>query len=128
MVKKARSVHECSECGYSSPKWLGRCPECGSWGSMEERTVGAATGAAKAAVSGAAPTGLTPTSPAVPIGKVQVQWLGQAATRITTPGGKVIVIDPWLTTNPKTPEQYKKLEALGRIDLILVTHAHILQL
>ncbi|MGV3656284.1 MAG: metal-dependent hydrolase [Noviherbaspirillum sp.] len=63
-------------------------------------------------------------APAVPIGKVQVQWLGQAATRITTPGGKVIVIDPWLSTNPNTPEQYKRLEALGRVDLILVTHAH----
>jgi len=34
------------------------------------------------------------------------------------------VIDPWLTTNPKTPEQYKKLEALGKVDLILVTHGH----
>jgi L-ascorbate metabolism protein UlaG (beta-lactamase superfamily) len=57
-------------------------------------------------------------------GKTEVLWLGQAATRITTPGGKVIVIDPWLTTNPKTPEAYKKLEALGKVDLILVTHGH----
>lgn len=57
-------------------------------------------------------------------GKVQVQWLGQSATKITTPSGKVIVIDPWLTTNPKTPMEYKKLEALGKVDLILVTHAH----
>ena len=57
-------------------------------------------------------------------GKAEVQWLGQATTRITTPGGKVIVIDPWLTTNPKTPEAFKKLEALGKVDLILVTHGH----
>src|SRR5690242_1891630 len=57
-------------------------------------------------------------------GKVEVLWLGQSATRITTPGGKVIVIDPWLTTNPKTPAPYKNLDALGHIDLILVTHAH----
>ena len=57
-------------------------------------------------------------------GKTEVQWLGQATTRITTPGGKVIVIDPWLTTNPKTPEAYKKLDALGKVDLILVTHGH----
>lgn len=57
-------------------------------------------------------------------GKVEVQWLGQATTRITTPGGKVIVIDPWLTNNPKSPEAYKKLEALGKVDLILVTHGH----
>jgi L-ascorbate metabolism protein UlaG (beta-lactamase superfamily) len=56
--------------------------------------------------------------------KVQVQWLGQATTKITTPGGKVIVIDPWLTSNPKTPDEFKKLEALGKVDLVLVTHAH----
>ncbi|MFS8976730.1 metal-dependent hydrolase [Cupriavidus necator] len=51
-------------------------------------------------------------------------WLGQAATRITTPGGKVIVIDPWLTNNPKTPAGFKQLQALGKVDVILVTHAH----
>ncbi|WP_151448866.1 metal-dependent hydrolase [Lacisediminimonas profundi] len=56
--------------------------------------------------------------------KTQVQWLGQASTKITTPGGKVIVIDPWLTSNPKTPAAYKNLEALGKVDLILVTHGH----
>jgi L-ascorbate metabolism protein UlaG (beta-lactamase superfamily) len=57
-------------------------------------------------------------------GKTEVQWLGQATTRITTPGGKVIVIDPWVTSNPKTPAQYKSLEALGKVDLVLVTHGH----
>jgi L-ascorbate metabolism protein UlaG (beta-lactamase superfamily) len=57
-------------------------------------------------------------------GKTEVLWLGQAATRITTPGGKVIMIDPWLTSNPKTPANFKELSALGKIDLILVTHAH----
>ena len=56
--------------------------------------------------------------------KTEVQWLGQSAFKITTPGGKVIVIDPYLTANPKTPEQYRKLEALGHVDLILVTHGH----
>src|SRR5437867_12860627 len=39
-------------------------------------------------------------------GKAEIQWLGQAAAKITTPGGKVSVIDPWPTTNPKTPAQY----------------------
>src|SRR3954447_5447978 len=57
-------------------------------------------------------------------GKTEVLWLGQASTRITTPGGKVIVIDPWLTSNPKTPAAWKDLKALGKVDLILVTHAH----
>lgn len=57
-------------------------------------------------------------------GKVEVQWLGQAAFRITTPGGKVIVIDPWLKTNPRTPPEYKDLKALGKVDVVLVTHGH----
>jgi L-ascorbate metabolism protein UlaG (beta-lactamase superfamily) len=54
----------------------------------------------------------------------ELLWLGQSAFRITTPGGKVIVIDPFLTKNPKTPPQYKNLDALGKVDLLLVTHAH----
>ena len=57
-------------------------------------------------------------------GKTEVLWLGQAAFKITTPGGKVIVIDPWLKTNPKTPAAFKDLAALGKVDVVLVTHAH----
>ncbi len=57
-------------------------------------------------------------------GKVEVLWLGQAAMRVTTPTGKVIMIDPWLINNPKTPAQYKNLDAVGKLDVILVTHAH----
>jgi L-ascorbate metabolism protein UlaG (beta-lactamase superfamily) len=56
--------------------------------------------------------------------KVEMLWLGQSAWKITTPGGKVIVIDPFLVLNPKTPAEYKKLDALGKVDLVLVTHAH----
>ena len=56
--------------------------------------------------------------------KVEVHWLGQASTKLTTLTGKVIVIDPFLTGNPKTPPQYKSLDALGKVDVILVTHGH----
>ncbi|UDM48726.1 metal-dependent hydrolase [Cupriavidus sp. MP-37] len=63
------------------------------------------------------------TTPAA-AGKTEVLWLGHAAVRITSPGGKVIVIDPWLSTNPKTPAGFRQLPALGKVDLILVTHAH----
>ncbi|MGE5217170.1 MAG: metal-dependent hydrolase [Chloroflexota bacterium] len=54
----------------------------------------------------------------------ELLWLGQSAIKLTTPGGKVIVIDPYLTKNPKTPEQYRNLDNLGKVDLVLVTHAH----
>ena len=57
-------------------------------------------------------------------GKTEVLWLGQSAFRITTPGGKVIVTDPWLKLNPLTPAAYKNLEALGKVDVLLVTHGH----
>jgi len=63
--------------------------------------------------------------PATASGKVEVLWLGQSAFRITTPGGKVIVTDPWLKQNPLTPAEYKNLEALGKIDVLLVTHGHL---
>jgi L-ascorbate metabolism protein UlaG (beta-lactamase superfamily) len=55
---------------------------------------------------------------------VQLRWLGQAAFQITSPGGKVIVTDPWLRTNPLTPAAYKQLEVFGRLDGVLVTHGH----
>jgi L-ascorbate metabolism protein UlaG (beta-lactamase superfamily) len=57
-------------------------------------------------------------------GKLEVHWLGQATFKITTPGGKVIVTDPFLTGNPKTPAEYKDLAKLGKVDLVLVTHGH----
>jgi L-ascorbate metabolism protein UlaG (beta-lactamase superfamily) len=53
-----------------------------------------------------------------------LQWYGQSAFKITSPGGKVIVIDPFITKNPKTPEAFKDLSKLGNVDLILVTHGH----
>jgi len=54
----------------------------------------------------------------------EIQWYGQAAFKITTSGGKVILIDPFITRNPKTPEALKDLGQLGQVDLILVTHGH----
>ena len=56
--------------------------------------------------------------------QVEVLWLGHATVRITSTTGKVIVIDPFLKKNPRTPAKYKDLAALGKVDLILVTHGH----
>ena len=35
-VKKGKTKYMCSECGYSSLKWMGKCPNCDSWGTFEE--------------------------------------------------------------------------------------------
>ncbi|MDH3700772.1 MAG: metal-dependent hydrolase [Alphaproteobacteria bacterium] len=55
---------------------------------------------------------------------VKVQWFGQAAFKITTPGGKIIMVDPFITKNPKTPKELKDLSKLGKVNLVLVTHGH----
>lgn len=37
MAKKNGSImYKCSNCGYSQPRWLGRCPECSEWNTLEE--------------------------------------------------------------------------------------------
>ncbi len=35
-MAKIKSVYICSECGYESPKWYGKCPSCGEWNTMNE--------------------------------------------------------------------------------------------
>lgn len=63
MAKKPRVIHTCTECGYSSPKWLGRCPECGSWGTLQEE--------APVAAGPVKTTALAPSAPAHPITKIE---------------------------------------------------------
>ncbi len=36
-MKGAKTIFVCSECGYTSRKWLGKCPECESWNTLEEQ-------------------------------------------------------------------------------------------
>ena len=35
-MAKTKSTFECMACGYQSPKWMGKCPNCGAWNQMEE--------------------------------------------------------------------------------------------
>lgn len=42
-MSKYKTKYACQECGYESPKWMGKCPGCGSWNTLvEEVTVKAA--------------------------------------------------------------------------------------
>ncbi|WEG12698.1 DNA repair protein RadA [Pullulanibacillus sp. KACC 23026] len=43
-MAKSKSVFFCQECGYESPKWMGKCPGCKSWNSMVEETIKASSG------------------------------------------------------------------------------------
>lgn len=53
--------------------------------------------------------------------KLSITWIGHGTFLLISPGGKRVLIDPWLTENPSCPEQFKKIE---KADIILVTHAH----
>src|SRR6478609_7765521 len=35
-MSKAKSHFACQGCGYQSPKWLGKCPDCGAWNTLAE--------------------------------------------------------------------------------------------
>ncbi len=59
-------------------------------------------------------------------GQTKVQWFGHAAFKITTPKGKVLWIDPWLSNplNPSVNEKRNPLDDVQKADYILVTHGH----
>ena len=39
MANKEKTVYVCKECGYDSPKWIGKCPACGAWNTFVEQIV-----------------------------------------------------------------------------------------
>lgn len=55
--------------------------------------------------------------------ETRIKWFGHAAFSITTPKGKVLLIDPWIT-NPSNPETRDPLAAVSKVDYILLTHGH----
>jgi DNA repair protein RadA/Sms len=38
-MTKIKTVFACQNCGYQAPKWLGKCPDCGSWNSLVEEQI-----------------------------------------------------------------------------------------
>jgi len=52
---------------------------------------------------------------------IKITWLGHATFRVETPQGRTVLIDPWVTGNPKCPEKEK---SFSRVDVMLCTHGH----
>jgi L-ascorbate metabolism protein UlaG (beta-lactamase superfamily) len=53
--------------------------------------------------------------------RTKLTWLGHATFLLDTPGGKRVLIDPWVMNNPACPEELKDP---GPLDFMLVTHGH----
>ena len=91
------------------------------WTGLRKFAIGTALGALIVAI---AIIGLNVlSSNAQPSGITQLQWYGQSAFKLTTPSGKVLLIDPWIE-NPLNPNGKADVAALNQVDLILVTHGH----
>ena len=63
-MAKARSQYRCSECRHVTAKWVGRCLECGTWGSVDEAAVLSAVRSGNRAV-------VSPSSAAIPISSIE---------------------------------------------------------
>lgn len=63
-MAKARTQYRCSECQHTTGKWVGRCPECGTWGTVDEAPV------LTAVAGGAGRRSVAPSSSAVPISSI----------------------------------------------------------
>lgn len=74
-MAKTRSVAVCSECGRHEAKWVGRCPECGAWGSMREQVT-----TPSPAVAAARHAPVRPERLALPIAQVPLDEHGRLPT------------------------------------------------
>jgi DNA repair protein RadA/Sms len=74
--KNSKTLFCCQTCGYQTPKWMGRCPDCGAWDSIvEERTAsGSLTGSIRN-------RSLAPVAP-VPIDSIELEYEHRLLTRI----------------------------------------------
>ncbi len=60
-MPKIKSVYICSQCGYESPKWYGKCPGCGEWNTMNEELKEASKPAVRSGFTRSSGISLTPT-------------------------------------------------------------------
>src|SRR5437588_336016 len=75
-VSRPASLHVCSDCAHSSPKWFGQCPGCGAWNTLVEERAPAA-GAGRGRLGG----GAAPVSP-VPLAEVRAPAVERLETGI----------------------------------------------
>ncbi len=78
------ALFECTECGWRSARWAGRCGDCGAWGSVAERAaVGGTGGSNRAAKSRPQLRAVPPITAALPIGKVDADAARARPTGMT---------------------------------------------
>src|SRR5512140_406208 len=74
IAAKQRTVFACTECGQQSPKWMGQCPACRTWNTLQEELVAPEP-------KGATPRGWGAASAARPLPLREVEGAEEARTR-----------------------------------------------
>ncbi|EME23999.1 DNA repair protein RadA [Rhodococcus triatomae] len=69
-MAKSKTSYRCTACQYTVAKWVGRCPECGEWGSVEESAPVLAAVSNRPGATAARGAALVPNSPATPLSQV----------------------------------------------------------
>lgn len=78
MAKKPTVQYECSECGWTTSKWIGQCRECSAWGTLEEKAPMVASASKSASAQP-----LTPQSKAAPISQVSADVARYRSTGVS---------------------------------------------
>jgi DNA repair protein RadA/Sms len=73
-MAKDKTIYTCSECGGSSPKWLGKCPHCGAWNTLIESVAEAATPAKNRFAA------LAPSAQLMPLAAIEAAELARTPT------------------------------------------------
>ncbi len=75
-MARARTEFACSECGGTSPKWAGQCPQCGAWNTLQETVAADRAGARNRFAP------LAPSAQVQPLGSVGAQEIARMPTGI----------------------------------------------
>ncbi len=83
-MSREKTIFTCTECGGTSPKWLGKCPSCNAWNTLEEG-VSEAAGNSKNRLSqpaGAGYAGLAQATPVTPLSEIEATEVARSPTGI----------------------------------------------
>jgi DNA repair protein RadA/Sms len=79
-MAKDKSIYSCTECGGTSPKWLGKCPSCGAWNTLVE-SVAEAGGVSKNRLQALA-RGLNSTQPVTTLSQIEASDVDRLPTGV----------------------------------------------
>lgn len=122
-MAKPKSTFRCTACGHQVAKWVGRCPDCGEWGSVDEVTTLVAAGTS-------ATTAVTPSSPARRITEIDAASSAAVPTGIgefdrvlgrgVVPGSVILLAgEPGVGKSTLLLETVKHWAGLGRTALYI---------